>query len=231
MKTKVLILGLICLCLFACKKVVKNPHSSESLDPPNITHFSATHLLSRQFTLSWAVRNATAVRIDQGVGKVDASGSMEVEVFETTTFTLTATNAIGKKTASCVAEPPERTMLEITTIPEPPVFTYHPYEGEEPNPPLDWSSSSANFIIVITETNGVGGKVELRLHTFIVGESRCSKKNPLHWERFEPYGVIKVLVNKRVPCRPTTMILHLDGYDDNNCIIDTQVGIPFIYEN
>jgi len=47
------------------------------------------------------VTNATNITIDQGVGTVSAKGTTEVSLEETTTYTLTATNSDGQKTASC----------------------------------------------------------------------------------------------------------------------------------
>jgi hypothetical protein len=62
-------------------------------------------------TLSWAVLGATSVSIDQGVGQVnEESGSQVVNVTQTTTFTLTATNAYGSSTSEItilVNEPAE----------------------------------------------------------------------------------------------------------------------------
>ena len=50
-------------------------------------------------TLSWDVTNGITVSIDNGVGAVDAmSGSVDVTLEESTTFTLTATNSQGDVT-------------------------------------------------------------------------------------------------------------------------------------
>jgi len=44
-------------------------------------------------TLTWSTTNATSVSIDQGIGTVAASGSMNVSPTQTTTYTLTATGS------------------------------------------------------------------------------------------------------------------------------------------
>ncbi|MCK4723573.1 MAG: hypothetical protein KAT75_09715, partial [Dehalococcoidia bacterium] len=46
-------------------------------------------------TLSWNVSNATSVTVDQGVGPVASAGSTPVSPAATTSYTLTATNAVG----------------------------------------------------------------------------------------------------------------------------------------
>ena len=51
--------------------------------------------------------------IDQGVGKVDPSGSRQVCPKEKTQYTVTATNAGGSKTAATTVEVYQRTTLHI----------------------------------------------------------------------------------------------------------------------
>lgn len=51
--------------------------------------------LGKCTTLSWSTQNAAEASIDQGVGKVGMSGSREVCPKETTTYTITASNAGG----------------------------------------------------------------------------------------------------------------------------------------
>jgi len=46
-------------------------------------------------TLNWDVTNATIVAIDNGVGNVDFAGNVSVSPSADTSYTLTATNAIG----------------------------------------------------------------------------------------------------------------------------------------
>jgi hypothetical protein len=59
-------------------------------------------------TLHWSVSDATQVSIDHGVGDVTGMSMVEVDVTQSTTFTLTASNADGTTTASAsitVADP------------------------------------------------------------------------------------------------------------------------------
>jgi OOP family OmpA-OmpF porin len=51
-------------------------------------------------TLTWSSSNATGATIDQGIGKVDPSGSREVCPKATTPYTINATGAGGSKTAA-----------------------------------------------------------------------------------------------------------------------------------
>jgi len=52
--------------------------------------------------LSWAVSNATFVSINNGIGTVAATGSVQVLPATTTSYTLTATNSAGLRTAEQV---------------------------------------------------------------------------------------------------------------------------------
>jgi|WetSurMetagenome_2_1015567.scaffolds.fasta_scaffold155029_2 hypothetical protein len=54
--------------------------------------------------LSWAVSGATTVQIDNGLGVVAASGSVDVTPAATTTYTLTATNATGNVTKTAAVK-------------------------------------------------------------------------------------------------------------------------------
>lgn len=51
-------------------------------------------------TLTWSVANATNVAIDQGLGTVAANGTRQVFPTNSTTYTLTASNATGMVTRS-----------------------------------------------------------------------------------------------------------------------------------
>lgn len=72
---------------------------------PRILSFTATPTgvsPGGQSTLSWKVENATTVNISPGVGNVSPTGSSAVTPANTTTYTLTATNAQGSVTATAV---------------------------------------------------------------------------------------------------------------------------------
>jgi len=116
MRAKVLNLSLICLFVFAyCEspadpeiKSALNPENSNPVVLPIINYFTATYLQGNYFELSWEVftSGTTSVGISPNIGEVPAVGTREVEVFETTTYTLIASNAKGTITASCVVAPP-----------------------------------------------------------------------------------------------------------------------------
>ena len=50
-------------------------------------------------TLTWSTINATSVSIDNGIGQVPLSGSLQVAPSSTTTYKLTATNPAASNTA------------------------------------------------------------------------------------------------------------------------------------
>jgi len=54
--------------------------------------------------LEWSTSNATSCTIDNGIGGVSSSGIDFVYPEETTTYTLTATNETGSRTATCSVE-------------------------------------------------------------------------------------------------------------------------------
>jgi len=69
--------------------------NSFALSPTTITRGGTS-------TLTWNVSGATSATIDQGIGTVSAtSGTQTVNPTATTTYTLTATNSDGNKTATC----------------------------------------------------------------------------------------------------------------------------------
>ena len=80
-----------CLLLVACTK--PGPTVSLSANPASVEHGQCA-------TLTWSSTNASSVSIDQGVGKVDASGSQEVCPLSSTQYTITAAGASGSKEAS-----------------------------------------------------------------------------------------------------------------------------------
>ncbi|HWN93725.1 MAG TPA: lamin tail domain-containing protein [Methylomirabilota bacterium] len=69
---------------------------------PRIFSFTASTnqiFLGQSATLSWAVSNAASVVIDNGIGSVSSSNSVMIAPTVTTTYTLTATNTNGLRTA------------------------------------------------------------------------------------------------------------------------------------
>lgn len=74
------------------------------LQPPTITSFTAspgTIAPGQSATLAWVVNGATALSLNQGIGEVTGSTRV-VSPSATTTFVLTATNAVGSIEANAV---------------------------------------------------------------------------------------------------------------------------------
>jgi len=81
-----------------------------TLLPPNIESFSADKSLLTEgitATLSWEVSGVATVSIEPGIGEVETSGTHDFSPTETTTYTLTASNAEGivTDTVTIVVEP------------------------------------------------------------------------------------------------------------------------------
>jgi len=74
-------------------------------EPPAIVLFSAAPSeinLGESANLKWLIKDATSLTIDQGIGEVDATGSVDLSPTKTTAYTLTATNAGGTVSKSVV---------------------------------------------------------------------------------------------------------------------------------
>ena len=85
-------------------------------EPPAIVIFSATPSeinLGESTNLKWLTKDATNLAIDQGIGKVAATGSIDLSPTKTTAYTLTATNAGGTVSKSVV--------IYVNTTPPPAV--------------------------------------------------------------------------------------------------------------
>jgi Purple acid Phosphatase, N-terminal domain len=91
--------------------------------PPSIVLFTATPAeinSGASSTLKWEVTDSTSVAIDQGVGKVAATGSKQLSPSKTIAYTLTATSAGGTITKAVViyvTEPPPPPPQADTTPP------------------------------------------------------------------------------------------------------------------
>jgi PKD repeat protein len=99
--------------LLLCSAIACRP------EPPVIILFSATpsEINPGQSTnLKWGIRGATSVAIDQGIGEVAATGSLELSPSKTIAYTLTATNAGGSASKSVViyVGPPPLTSADTT---------------------------------------------------------------------------------------------------------------------
>jgi hypothetical protein len=73
------------------------PEASISADPDHIKAGESS-------MLTWTVTRADTVVIDQGIGSVSSTGSLEVSPTQTTTYTLTATGPGGTSTAQVVVD-------------------------------------------------------------------------------------------------------------------------------
>ncbi|MDO8536913.1 MAG: hypothetical protein Q7R94_01550 [bacterium] len=85
-------------------KIFNNPSinfgdSSEPLGPLKIVDFNISNPLKPGDTINvaWSVSGATKCEVDNAIGKIPCSGSVDVTFVKTTTFTLTATDANGNK--------------------------------------------------------------------------------------------------------------------------------------
>lgn len=93
--------------------------------PPIIDYFRANPLTIQNgdsSELSWKVRKASNVEIDNEIGSVDSSGTLLVFPTETTTYTLTTVNGYGTKqsdvTITVTDLPPPEIDVEVCSVTE-----------------------------------------------------------------------------------------------------------------
>jgi hypothetical protein len=122
-----LLATLVVLPFSGCITITSEPPAQPGADTttqvfPTIESFTASPesvKTGEQAQLNWNVTDATSVNITPGIGVVDASGTATVNPAETTTYTLTAENEAGTKTAgvtvSIIAEV-ARPDLEVTDV-------------------------------------------------------------------------------------------------------------------
>lgn len=235
MKTKILILGLMCLFIFAYCNSPADPEIEKALnpgnpgnpgptedDPPVILYFYEEHIAAGSHNIFWGVAETPVATVitSWGSGEVPLTGITTVWVSERTTYTLTATNGAGETSESITIEPKERAVLEVAMIPEIPIFHYHLEVGSP-------DRSYSNFTIIITETNGIGGTANIRPEYPPTGS--CG--GALYNMKFDPFGSVSHPYDACANGRPTTMIIKITGSDDNGYTIDTQVEIPFTWDN
>jgi len=144
---KKMLLFFLCFTLLAipgCKKKLPTQPDIPTKILPTIESFTATPESMNPgelSILSWSVKNATNVTIDQGVGTVSPTDTTEVSPEETTTYTLTATNSDGSKTSSCT--------VAILNLPVIEYFTANPESiilGEWSL--LSWSTTNAATLAI-----------------------------------------------------------------------------------
>lgn len=103
---KILILFSIVLLFYGCpKSTPTTPDLPQQKNLPTINNFTANPseiFKGNNSTLSWSSSNATTISINQGIGTVNNSGSIEVSPTETTIYTLTVSNNNSTVTKGCI---------------------------------------------------------------------------------------------------------------------------------
>ncbi len=128
-------------------------------EPPDVNFFTASPsnlpINGGSATLSWDVTGFTELSIDHGVGTVTNRSSISVNVTQTTTFTLTASNVIGSTTAQAT--------VTVYVPASPPVihsFTASPatvdWDGGWVR--LSWSQTDAQSLVIDNGVGNVTGK-------------------------------------------------------------------------
>jgi hypothetical protein len=96
------ILVLLVITLLAAGGCIYYSANPSTALPPVINAFSANPVsisAGGSVTLTWDVSGVTGAFIDQGIGNVGPSGSQMVSPASTTSYTITASNAYGIRTA------------------------------------------------------------------------------------------------------------------------------------
>lgn len=156
-------------------------------------------------TLTWSVQNATTITIDQGVGTVSATGSWQVTPQVTTTYTLTATNNDGQKTATCQVEIKKWAILSMVTSPTTPILIYS----------AGTNTTYTNFNTILTESNGVGGLVDSVLVGTFIDENTILGAWDFGGGIFNAFGTFTKFCELTSPGRPNLMLLYSEGTDSN----------------
>jgi len=111
--------------------------------PPPEVSFSANLpalKLNESATLAWTTTNADTVRIDQGIGAVEASATRIISPTETTTYTLTATGPGGTTTKTVTVTVHLPPTVSISAEPKAIQF--------KESSTLSWSSTHADTCII-----------------------------------------------------------------------------------
>lgn len=216
---KKMLLSFLCLSLFlsipGCKKTPTTP-DIPAVVLPSIQYFNANPesiMLDSSSTLSWSTTNATNVMIDQGIGTVSQTGMMEVSPEDTTTYTLTAINSDGQRTQSCVVEILKWAILDFSTDPENPVIYY------------SWllDTSTSDFTVIITESNGIGGQIDSLLVEGLLDISTVCSAQEFGGGVFNPLGSLSRYCSLVIPCKVYIIIFYITGVDNNGYVIDEEI--------
>ncbi len=136
----------VCVVLAGCGK---SPSAPEPKNLPSILSFSAIPSeidKGESSELSWNTMNAATATIDNGVGPVSASGTMEVSPTTTTTYKLTLANPDGSASATTTVTVKEIALMVLDGKPAKKMTSYdRPYfEGYVRN---DGSVTGYNVMI------------------------------------------------------------------------------------
>jgi uncharacterized membrane protein len=128
-----LVLAILAAAFAIWKFILQVPVIDFAAKPESIT-------VGDSSTLSWSVSGATAVTIDQGIGSVDPTGTYTVSPTTTTTYTLEASNAVGRSRTATV---------QVAVLPVINSFTANPNRiSSGGSSTLSWSVSGATAVII-----------------------------------------------------------------------------------
>jgi len=209
------VLFFLCFMLFlsmpGCKKKLPTQPDIPTVVLPTIAYFNANPAsikLDDFSTLSWSTTNATNITINHGVGTVSATGTADVSPEVTTSYTLTATNSDGTRTASCTVEILQWAELDFCTIPE---YTRWTWDGEY---------CFGTFTVQLTETAGVSGKITLFVFTAWTDLEELLSTQVYGGGSFNPYGQISWDIVTSIDGRPDIMLFNIEGIDNNGYAIE-----------
>lgn len=200
------------LSVFSCKKKTPTQPIIPELILPTIVYFTASPasiMFGDSSMLSWSTTNATNITINQGIGTVDATGTINVSGFEETrTYTLTAINADGQRTASCMVEVVKWAELEVALNPELPIFLYDPV----------YNLCVTEFTVMMTESAGVGGVIDgllVEAWTDVLLHSEIFPGGT-----FGPFGSLSCYCPLVIVGQPNGIVIWIEGMDLNGYMIE-----------
>ncbi|MEY2407595.1 MAG: hypothetical protein QOF48_265 [Verrucomicrobiota bacterium] len=191
--------------------------------------------LGQSVTLSWAVSNATSIVIDGGVGTVTASNSIVLSPTATTTYSLTATNTNGVRTAlvTVAVDPGIPSAFNFSTNTAYNTGVAITLRGSDPqgsnltysivNPPSHGSLSGVPPAVTYTPANNYGG---LDAFTFKVNDgafdsSPATVSLNVIPPALPPSGIVLSTTNISSGAGPGAFIAALQAIDINNLYGDT----------
>ena len=131
------------------------PPIPEPKTPPSVNFISSKYEVNdnEEFELIWNTRNATSVKINQGIGDVQKNGNLIINIGETTTYTLTAIGPGGTttKNITVIYNSPIISPPLPPVPPEPPLPPQPPFPPEPPQPPLPPGGTTYKVIMCLDE--------------------------------------------------------------------------------